>query len=52
MSTSKLLRNQKLGYRLVYSVEDQTITVTVIAVSTRDRNEIYDIALARSHDKS
>jgi len=39
------LRQQ--GYRLVYSVEDQTITVTVIAVGKRDRNEIYDIALSR-----
>ncbi len=43
------LRQQ--GYRLVYSVEDQTITVTVIAVGKRDRNEIYDIALSRLHDK-
>ncbi|CAD85495.1 MULTISPECIES: type II toxin-antitoxin system RelE/ParE family toxin [Nitrosomonas] len=40
------------GYRLVYSVEDQTITVTVIAIGKRDRNEIYDIALSRLHDKS
>lgn len=39
-------------YRLVYSVEDQTITVTVIAIGKRDRNEIYDIALSRLHDKS
>lgn len=44
------LRQQ--GYRLVYSVEDQTITVTVIAVGKRDRNEIYDIALSRFKGKS
>ena len=44
------LRQQ--GYRLVYSVEDQTITVTVIAVGKRNRNEIYDIALSRFKGKS
>jgi mRNA interferase RelE/StbE len=46
------IKLRQLGYRLAYSVEDQTITVTVIAVGKRDRNEIYDIALARLHDKS
>jgi mRNA interferase RelE/StbE len=40
------------GYRLVYVVEDKTITVTVIAVGKRDRNEVYDVALSRIHDKS
>lgn len=44
------LRQQ--GYRLVYGVEDQTITVTVIAVGKRDRNEIYDVALSRLKGKS
>ncbi len=39
------------GYRLVYIVEDQTITVTVIAIGKRDRNEIYAIALSRLRDK-
>lgn len=46
------IKLRQLGYRLVYSVEDKTITVTVIAVGKRDRNEIYDIALSRLHDKS
>ncbi|MBB1126237.1 type II toxin-antitoxin system RelE family toxin [Thiospirillum jenense] len=46
------IKLRQLGYRLVYSVEDQTIMVTVIAVGKRDRNEIYHIALARLHDKS
>lgn len=45
------IKLRQLGYRLVYSVEDQTITVTVIAVGKRDRNEIYDIALSRWHNK-
>lgn len=39
------LRQQ--GYRLVYSVADEIITVTVIAVGKRDRNEVYEIALSR-----
>jgi mRNA interferase RelE/StbE len=39
------LRQQ--GYRLVYLVEDNVVTVTVIAVGKRDRNEVYEIALAR-----
>ncbi|WP_459991445.1 type II toxin-antitoxin system RelE family toxin [Methylosoma difficile] len=35
------------GYRLVYSIADNVVTVTVIAVGKRDRNEVYEIALAR-----
>ncbi len=40
------------GYRLVYTVDDQTVTVTVITIGKRDRNEIYDVALSRLYDKS
>lgn len=42
------LRQQ--GYRLVYSVVDEIVTVTVIAVGKRNRNEVYDIALSRLND--
>ena len=35
------------GYRLVYQVTDKTITVTVIAVGKRDKNAVYELALAR-----
>lgn len=28
------------GYRFAYSIADQTITVTVITISKRNRNEI------------
>lgn len=35
------------GYRLVYAVQDDVITVTVVAVGKRNRNEIYEVALAR-----
>jgi mRNA interferase RelE/StbE len=41
------IKLRQLGYRLVYVVEDEAITVTVIAVGKRDRNEIYDLALSR-----
>ncbi len=43
------IKLRRLGYRLVYSVQDQT--VTVIAVGKRDRNVIYDIALSRLRDR-
>ena len=44
------IKLRQAGYRLVYSVEDKTVTVTVIAVGKRDRNEVYDIALSRLQD--
>ena len=44
------IKLRQAGYRLVYSVEDKTITVTVIAVGKRDRNEVYDVALSRLQD--
>ena len=44
------IKLRQAGYRLVYSVEDKTITVTVIAAGKRDRNEVYDVALSRLQD--
>jgi len=41
------IKLRQLGYRLVYSVSDSTVTVTVLAVGKRNRNEVYDIALSR-----
>lgn len=41
------IKLRQLGYRLVYSVDDDVIVVTVIAVGKRNRNEVYDIALSR-----
>ena len=35
------------GYRLVYSVNDTTITVIVVAIGKRNRNEVYNIAFIR-----
>lgn len=35
------------GYRLVYRVEDQTVTVFVLAVGKREKNSVYDDAQDR-----
>jgi len=40
----KLLR---VGYRLVYRVEDETVFVTVLAVGKRDKLKVYDTARSR-----
>lgn len=42
------IKLRQLGYRLVYSVTDSTVTVTVLAVGKRNRNEAYDLALSRN----
>lgn len=44
------IKSWQLGYRLVYSVEDETVTVTVVAVGKRNKNEVYNIALSRLGD--
>ena len=36
------------GYRLVYRVEDETVTVIVVAVGRRDRNLVYKAAAGRA----
>ena len=36
------------GYRLVYRVEDDVVTVVVVAVGRRDRNLVYKIAAGRA----
>lgn len=36
------------GYRLVYRVENQSVTVTVVAVGKRERSEVYKAAAARA----
>jgi mRNA interferase RelE/StbE len=41
------IKLRQAGYRLVYSVEDNAVIVTVIAVGKCDRNEICEIALPR-----
>ena len=46
------IKLRQLGYRLVYSVSDKTVTVTVIAIGKRNKNEVYNIAMARLKDSS
>jgi mRNA interferase RelE/StbE len=41
------IKLRQMGYRLVYQVKDQTITVTVLAVGKRERNAVYQTALTR-----
>ncbi|ECW7903141.1 type II toxin-antitoxin system RelE/ParE family toxin [Salmonella enterica subsp. enterica] len=36
------------GYRLVYSVEDEIITVTVIGVGKRENDAVYKVTQHRS----
>jgi mRNA interferase RelE/StbE len=35
------------GYRLVYEVKDNILTVLVLAVGKRDKNQAYDLASKR-----
>ncbi|PJE79343.1 mRNA interferase RelE [invertebrate metagenome] len=41
------IKLRQLGYRLVYSVSDKAITISVIAIGKRNRNEVYQVALSR-----
>ena len=41
------IKLRSAGYRLVYRVEDERITVVVIAVGRRDRNAVYLAAAKR-----
>lgn len=41
------IKLRQAGYRLVYEMRDDIITVTVIAVGKRSKNEVYELALAR-----
>ena len=38
------------GYRLVYRVEDEAVTVTVVAVGKRERSAVYKMAARREED--
>ncbi|MFY0620552.1 MULTISPECIES: type II toxin-antitoxin system RelE/ParE family toxin [unclassified Aliiroseovarius] len=42
------IKLRSAGYRLVYRVEDSTITVTVVAVGKRERGDVYKSAKTRS----
>ncbi|MDF1683452.1 MAG: type II toxin-antitoxin system RelE/ParE family toxin [Legionellaceae bacterium] len=42
------IKLRQSGYRLVYHVNDKQITVTVIAVGKRNKNDIYDASEKRN----
>ena len=44
------IKLRQSGYRLVYQVEQQTITVVVVAVGRRERSNVYKNALKRLND--
>ncbi len=41
------IKLRKAGYRLVYEVHDDTVTVVVIAIGKRERQEVYKAAAKR-----
>ncbi|MEZ5614392.1 MAG: type II toxin-antitoxin system RelE/ParE family toxin [Rhodocyclaceae bacterium] len=41
------IKLKNAGYRLVYQVEDRTVTVVVVAVGRREKNFVYKIAAKR-----
>jgi mRNA interferase RelE/StbE len=41
------IKLRKAGVRLVYEVEDATITVSVITIGKRDKNTVYKMAVER-----
>lgn len=41
------IKLKSAGYRLVYQVEDKTVTVVVVAVGRRERSLVYKIAVKR-----
>jgi len=43
------IKLRQLGYRLVYYVDDEVVTVAVISVGKRERGDVYENALARLH---
>ncbi|WP_194435025.1 type II toxin-antitoxin system RelE family toxin [Vibrio fluminensis] len=44
------IKLRQSGYRLVYKVEDNVITVTVLAIGKRERNDVYRKAVKRLDD--
>ena len=42
------IKLRQAGYRLVYEVNDEIITVTVISVGKREKGKVYKVAMKRS----
>lgn len=41
------IKLRQSGYRLIYQVEDERITIIVLAVGRRDKSEAYEKAKSR-----
>lgn len=41
------IKLRSAGYRLVYRIEDERVTVVVVAVGKRERSEVYEAAKKR-----
>ncbi|OUR73757.1 addiction module toxin RelE [Methylophaga sp. 41_12_T18] len=42
------IKLRQAGYRLVYEVNDEVITVTVVSVGKRDKGKVYNLAMKRT----
>ena len=47
MSDHYKIKLRSAGYRLVYRVEDERVTVILVAVGKRERSEVYEAARKR-----
>lgn len=47
MSNVYKIKLRDLGYRLVYEVNDQTITILVLAIGKREKNQVYELVKKR-----
>jgi mRNA interferase RelE/StbE len=47
MKNAYKIKLRDVGYRLVYEVNDQTVTVLVLSVAKRDKNLAYMLAAGR-----
>jgi mRNA interferase RelE/StbE len=41
------IKLRDLGYRLVYEVNDQSITILVLAIGKREKNQVYELVKKR-----
>ncbi|MEN9597417.1 MAG: hypothetical protein RL236_1851 [Pseudomonadota bacterium] len=41
------IKLRSLGYRLIYKVEDNIVSVSVIAIGKREKDKVYKLAKAR-----
>lgn len=47
MQNTYRIKLRNAGYRLIYEVHDRIVTVVVLSVSKRDKNQAYNLALQR-----